>query len=816
MRFVLIKVQELMGLTGVVRFSKEPILIYGRNLAGKTNLVNLVRYCFVFGRSKKSYSEEKRLQQDELLLPRTKEGSAVFYFVHRNKFYKLEYNFRRNNRKVVQKVYLFETSIPDSFDDEIERWFATILPSAANITKVKEEFNEAGIYSDIIDTLISPSNIRNFTDAINNEMVTIPDMIAKRVSSLNKGAVKILGNLEKLQAVLVQEKENCQFKLNQMKSEFTVVSSLEPQVVETMFKPGSIVKEMSEKLKSTEDELTRIPKREIGMELLKQKWAPEFKAKLEKYSHAKELSQKESEAVKVFADRDNQMKAWEIVKSMQSSFKNLPSGENILALLDFDAPSVRELDFDLLYDPDRIKEISQLLGRGRKSLSRAVGVAKAYKVTPSLSEVRSLAASYKKLERAIKSPEDRPKGTEAVVVYSEDEKLSSVFIPLDSLIDNPNFIRGMNETPSVYKSKGLGTARLGRISTEIKRKAEDLERCRTDLKSATEDVMSIKKLLLSIDTEERILHSKTDQADRTLRSAISDWEKLYSELKTTFGVQLATYELDTIKGIRKFIASLVPTVDEIESKLVDELKATLATAGVAMPRKLGLGSFGSIDDLVAKETEELVSKKERLSKTKGWIASNNEKLKEVEDMLVTIHNMEAAVSVLGALLAKVQENTNLNILVDQVARTIEENVRNCVEMIVPEEIVTFRHIGEGSFIVQTPEGNPITHPAGSHKAVISLGVMLTLSKLFDLPLFLDEATDRFDYVTLPNTFRFIDSLCRDSNGPQVCFVSYRTLNIERNQEIVDLIKNWKVYLVERKEKLEKQIRMVSDLHEIVP
>jgi hypothetical protein len=94
-------------------------------------------------------------------------------------------------------------------------------------------------------------------------------------------------------------------------------------------------------------------------------------------------------------------------------------------------------------------------------------------------------------------------------------------------------------------------------------------------------------------------------------------------------------------------------------------------------------------------------------------------------------------------------------------------------------------------------------------------VMLTLSRLFDLPLFLDEATDRFDYITLPNTFRFIDSLCKVPAGPQVCFVSYRTLNIERNQDILDVIRSWRIYLIERKDKLQKQITSVSDLHQII-
>lgn len=815
MRFIAIKVRNVMGLTGEVGFSRNPILLYGRNLAGKTNLINLIRYCFVFGKTRKNYTEEKKLQQEELLLSGSKDGNAIFFFEHRKKLYKLEYDFRRANLRITQKVFLYEVEGPYTSEEDIERRFGGFQPFATNVTKVKDRFNEVGIYSDIIDTLISPSNIRNFTDAINNEMVTIPDMIAKQVSNLNRGAERTLGNLGKLQALLVQEKEGYQSRLNEMRAEFTSASLFEPEKVEIMFTVGNIYRELSEKLRSTGDELSKIPSKEVGIQLLKQKWAPEFKEKLEKVAHVRLVSGQESEAAKLIADRDRQAKAWDTIRLMQSTLRNLPSGENILALNEFDLPSVKELDYSLLLDPNRVKEMFRLLGRARSSLRQATRIAKVHRVVPSLGEVRSLAASYKKLEKAVRSPENKPRGAEAVAVYLEEEKRSSVYLPLVSLVDNPNYIRGMNEAPSVYKTKGLGRARLDKISREIGKKAEDLEKCRTALKSAAEDVSIVKKLLLSLDNEERVLENKKKQSEKILNSMASDWQQVYKELKISFGIEVALQDLNTVSGIRKFTSSLRPIAKQIESKLAAELKTALSSAGIKTSGKVGLKSVADIDGLFAKQDQELASKRERLQKTKSWIETNLEKLKEAEDMLLTVQATEIAITVLNVLLVRVQENTNLNVMVEQVAQTIEENVKNCVEMIVPEEIVIFRHAGEGNFMVQTPEGNPITHPAGSHKAVISLGVMLTLSKLFDLPLFLDEATDRFDYVTLPNTFRFVDNLCRNSTGPQVCFVSYRTLNIERSQDILEVIRRWGIFLIERKDRLQKQMSNVSDIQELI-
>jgi hypothetical protein len=152
---------------------------------------------------------------------------------------------------------------------------------------------------------------------------------------------------------------------------------------------------------------------------------------------------------------------------------------------------------------------------------------------------------------------------------------------------------------------------------------------------------------------------------------------------------------------------------------------------------------------LTKRGAELLEKKERLEKVKSWINANLNEVRAVEDRLLTISFMETTIVVLQTILQKIQNYSNLETMSEQIAQHIEEDVRRCVEIILPEETVGFRHIGKGQFSVETREGKPITHPGGSHKAVISLGIMLTLSQLFDLPVILDEATDRFDYITLP-------------------------------------------------------------------
>ena len=48
MRLVLASFNNVLGLKGIVSFSEGiPLLIYGDNISGKSNIINLLRYCLI-------------------------------------------------------------------------------------------------------------------------------------------------------------------------------------------------------------------------------------------------------------------------------------------------------------------------------------------------------------------------------------------------------------------------------------------------------------------------------------------------------------------------------------------------------------------------------------------------------------------------------------------------------------------------------------------------------------------------------------------------------------------------------------------------
>jgi len=84
-----------------------------------------------------------------------------------------------------------------------------------------------------------------------------------------------------------------------------------------------------------------------------------------------------------------------------------------------------------------------------------------------------------------------------MIIYSKEDKQSQVFIAVDTLVKNPIYLKGIEPTPSVYKTTSFGGKRLGLVIKEITRKIEDLEKCRAKLKSASDANENAKRLVPS-------------------------------------------------------------------------------------------------------------------------------------------------------------------------------------------------------------------------------------------------------------------------------------------------------------------------------
>lgn len=161
------------------------------------------------------------------------------------------------------------------------------------------------------------------------------------------------------------------------------------------------------------------------------------------------------------------------------------------------------------------------------------------------------------------------------------------------------------------------------------------------------------------------------------------------------------------------------------------------------------------------------------------------------------------------MFARIYEKTDINRIIEELPEKIEENVRDIYSRIFPEdESFNFGHSGKGQFL-STINNEPITHPSGSQRAAISVGIMLSLAHTFGLPMILDEAFDRIDIKRLKFFCECITGLAGLPEGCQTCLAGYTSFNIENNPEILPFINCWKTYLVERTQVLEKNIKPIE-------
>lgn len=197
---------------------------------------------------------------------------------------------------------------------------------------------------------------------------------------------------------------------------------------------------------------------------------------------------------------------------------------------------------------------------------------------------------------------------------------------------------------------------------------------------------------------------------------------------------------------------------------------------------------------------------EQYKQVNTWILTNISQLESIEKRDKTVGILGDAVLIAHTILSRVHERTDIQKIVEDLAERIEANVRDAYGRIFPEdESFSFEHSGKGQFL-STINNEPITHPSGSQRAAISVGIMLSLAETFDLPMVLDEAFDRIDANRLKFFCEYITALAGPPNGHQICLVGYTSFNVEKNPDVLSFINVWRTYMVERSEVLEKNIK----------
>jgi hypothetical protein len=824
MRLILAKFNNVIGLNGFINFvENKPLLIYGENITGKSNVINMLRYCLIPKiREKIGYSEEKRLKKDEILLEENSSGTVEIYFEQNAKLYKLYYFFSRGKRNVSQIQRLFESELiplPIDDSDKIEvleklKWKDLGITSSKLL---KEKLLELGIFPEVLDILISPSNVRNFSEAINGSIVRVPEIIAKRISNIHSNIEKYLNNLQKLHEIIVLEKDELEKKINESKNQFEEISKNLPEIkVEEIFIMGKITKNLEDlqifltkKLESIPTEVSEL--REILGLFSSEKyeiWAravDNLMASINRKEEMKEFVKKEI----ILEEIEKKLDEWSV------AFKQLPSPENPEALASFIVPEHEKFDFSILSSPDQIKLIFSTLSEAKSLLKLVIETCEQFKILPKVSEINNLINSYKKLLKAIKSPLE-PMGDPALI--SKQKGKIVVSIPLDIALEKTEYLRGIEPTPLIHRPEKLKREdfqkEISKLKLEINKILKDLRKTKENLSSVKKLLKKAKILCENLKKEIETIKASHENIKKELNRLIRNAENSYYHLCKIFNLKSEELDFSNEETMEASFNVMLNSYNKAQQLFYEDLSQHLEKYPELLQKfkaaeKVELTEvIGKIKSELQKKVEEASKLQEEYRKLNGWILTNISQIKLIEDKIRTVNTMTIALSLAQEILTRIYQKTDVKRIVEELAEKIEESVKETYGKIFPEdESFAFEHVGEGRFL-STINGRPITHPSGSQRAAISLGIMLSLAETFKLPMILDEAFDRLDVNRLKFFCEYVMTL---SKALQLCLAGYTSYNIERNPSVLSFVNNWKIYQIERIGSLKKNIKPIPTL-----
>lgn len=819
MRLLLINFKDILGLNGTVNFLKGQLAIfYGENLVGKTNIVNALRYFLIPKdprKRKKAYSEEQRLTKDEILLSPLEEGKATIYFAQKEKLYQLIYMFKHTpSGTVKQKQRMYETEavpVPKHEDKELSVFLEGLRWKKLDLYGVNEIANkmiEIGIYPEILDTLIAPSNVRNFSKTINKEIITIPKVISQAISTIRDNIRKYLKNLKTMNNILILEKESCDNQLKSLQKHLITISPKEADKITKIFSRDT-EKNLRVFLKEVENTLEKVPEETKNIENLIAELDKDIRDQIKLVQElVNEMENKEQvvnrvEQNAVFEESKATIDKW------ANSFQNLPSVENVDAFIDF-KPSKdhKKFNYETLEEPEKVQSIFTHFEKTRKLLKQVREILKKYDVT--FENLTSSITSFKKLRAAIRSPLEEPVGDKAIISYSEEEQKSQISIPVNTLINNPQYMK-IHSTPVTHRPREK-IAKLDRLmKTQLKvltNMISELTRAKENRKKAQKHHQTLEKLLPILKEEAEKLEQKREENSKKLIDIQSTWNQKYGALCMIFLFESQKIDLSTRGSLKSSLETLGKVILDAKNTLRLNLKDKLKEfPEIKIKKETTEQEIDQIVKTLNEKIRELLETKKRCQDIRDWINKNLEEIQDLEQKLKAIALINILVVSLKEIFDPIYERTDLETIIERLAGSIEAGVKEAYHRILAEESLKFEHIGKAMFR-NTLNGQPITHPSGSQRASISIGIMMALAKTFKLPVILDEAADRYDTNHVKTFIEYIIAIVSDPNNPQICLAMYKTMDVEKNQELLSVIKSARVYGIERKSPLNKVIKRI--------
>jgi hypothetical protein len=420
--------------------------------------------------------------------------------------------------------------------------------------------------------------------------------------------------------------------------------------------------------------------------------------------------------------------------------------------------------------------------------------------------------SYSELFKALKFPLE-PKGDPALL--SKREGKTIVSIPLDIAIQNMIYLQGIEPIPLIHRPERLGRDEFTKKVNHLQKGVNTIQR---ELRNAKLEISKAKKLLKKTKQLRQYIDIELEDSKKNMKKLEKDLDELvkgllnaYYHLCEVFKLERNTIDLSSKNALDSTFSTMAIKYEEAQKIFSQDLIQQIRNYPEILEKfKISEEKdFANIIKQVRKEFEERIKEvtkfQEEYNKVNDWILRNTVQLKAFENKTKTIVILNDALLISQAIFSRIFQKSDINRIIEDLSGKIEEKVKDIFCRMFPEDTsFNFSHSSKGQFL-STINNEPITHPSGSQRAAISVGIMLSLAHTFGLPMILDEAFDRIDTKRLKFFCECMTGLA-SSNGCQTVLAGYKSFNIEKNPEVLPFVNGWKTYLVEKTEALEKNIK----------
>jgi len=487
----------------------------------------------------------------------------------------------------------------------------------------------------------------------------------------------------------------------------------------------------------------------------------------------------------------------------------LPAADNPFGLLDVARFDISAIEFALLDDGQTIRDHLVALNDAQAEIERIEDVRQEYGI-PS----ERLADRRDELDRLLESlqdPDPQPDGLDAVL-YA-DGAHARVGVPATEaprLAETPAFT-DIAQTPRVFatSSDEDDVAAVADLRSRLQTERDDLDSALAALADIRESLETITDQLPStIETERDDLQATIDTLEKQIETARDEWVTAHATLCSEFDIEQASLSFDSPMEVQ----ASAETLEWVRERSVTEIKENLREecadfAGVSVPATIDADTLEQFAADLEAQTDVFGAARAAAREIERWLDDQLDDITDLHNKLATIEVVHPLGATGAAVLDAVEQRSDISALVDELAADIQANVEVIYHYIFGTDELRFQYRGDGEFTC-TLNGDPITHPSGSQRAVISFGIMLSLASSFDLPLLLDEAGDRFDYDRLAQFLTFVTDVTAAENL-QTCLVLCRSKNIEAHEPVREQVAKGSIYRLQRHSAVENEIASTS-------